>query len=385
MGKEGMRIAFVRRDYTAKGGGAEKYLVTLSHELSKMGQEIHIFAHTFDQPPHSGIQIHPVSMIPVISPLKNLSFAFNAAKELKKFTFDIIFSLSRGFYHDIFRISDGLHPYHLAQRYRTVMHYLFKSLTPRHRTLLYLEKKSLTQPGLKRIVANSHLAKAQVMEYYGIPSEKIEVIYNGIDPSIFNPSVRERYRTAMRKKFGVKGDDVVILFVAMDLERKGLTYLLEAMAPLVKYPWTLLVTGKPDTGKYQKMAEHLNLSDKVKFVGYCPQIQEIYGMGDMLVLPTLYDPFSNCCLEALACGIPVITTRQNGASELIQDERNGYIVDDAGNVKDLSERIRLLLMNESRKEMSEQVSPSVEGLTIEVNAKKTLKLFREVLDEKKIS
>ena len=377
-----MKIAFVRRDYTARGGGAEKYLVTLSRELAKMGEEVHIFAHTSDEPPHPGISIHPVPMIPFISPLKNLSFALNARSELRKVSSDIICSLSRGFYHDIFRISDGLHLYHMRQRYPHTIQYLFKQASPRHRVLLSLEKKSLTQPGLKKIIANSRLAKTQVMEFYGISEDKIEVIYNGIDPALFNPSVKEKCHTFLRDTLGIRREETVILFVAMDLERKGLSFLLKALSQVREKKFKLLVVGKPDSGRYQKLAEKLMLTDKIKFAGYYPQVEDIYGLGEILVLPTLYDPFSNCCLEALACGIPVITTRQNGAAELIRDGSNGYVVDKASNVKLLAEKISFLLSRENREKMGEQASCSVEGLTMEANAGRVLKVFQEVLTEK---
>jgi UDP-glucose:(heptosyl)LPS alpha-1,3-glucosyltransferase len=170
----------------------------------------------------------------------------------------------------------------------------------------------------------------------------------------------------------------------MDFERKGLSFLLQAMARFARYDFKLLIVGKNDTGKYRKMAERLRLADKVSFIGYYSRIEEIYGVGDMLVLPTLYDPFSNCCLEALACGVPVITTRQNGISELIRDDKNGYVVNAAENVKDLIEKISLLLIDEFREKIVRQVSPSVEGFTIEANAQKILKLFQQVVAEKNL-
>jgi len=385
MGKEGMKIAFVRRNYTTRSGGAEKYLVTLSRELAKMGEEIHIFAHTFDQPSNPAIFFHPVSMFPVISPLKNLTFAFNLRAELRKSTFDIICSLSRGFYHDVFRITDGLHPYHMVQRYPNRLYCLIKNLSPRHQTLLYLEKKSFSSPQLRKIIANSQLTKAQAVEYYGIPAERVEVIYNGIDPAVFHSSVGKNFRTSMRKQFGIQPDTIVVLFVALDFERKGLEFLLEALALVNHNTVMLFVAGKGDSGRYQRIAERLKLTDRVKFIGYHPRAEELYGMGDMLVLPTLYDPFSNCCLEALACGIPVITTRQNGASELIEEGKNGFLVDTASDVKSIVEKVRLILPRQTREKMGKQAVHSVKDFTIEAHAAKVLKLFQEVLSEKKSS
>ena len=376
-----MKIAFVRRDYTPKGG-AEKYLVNLSSELVRMGEAVHIVAHTCQGPPHPKITVHPVPMVPVISPLKNLSFALGAARELKRLNVDIICGLSRGFHHDIFRISDGLHLFHMRQRYGTGMRYLFKSLTPRHRTLLYLEKKSLLAPGLKRVITNSFLAKAQVSHYYHLPEEKISVIYNGIDPSVFNPSVRDRHRSTGRKSFGIGEDETVILFVALDPERKGFILLLEALSLLKGENFKLLAVGMTDRKEYRKRVAESGLAGKVIFIGYHSRIEEVYGMGDMLVLPTFYDPFANCCLEAMASGIPVITTRQNGASELIDNGTDGFVVDEPSRVTDLAERIGRLAERETRERMGRQASLSVRGLTVEENAKRTLNLFKQVLKEK---
>ena len=105
-------------------------------------------------------------------------------------------------------------------------------------------------------------------------------------------------------------------------------------------------------------------------------------MGDMLVLPTFYDPFANCCLEAMASGIPVITTRQNGASELIDNGTDGFVVDEPSRVTDLAERIGRLAERETRERMGRQASLSVRGLTVEENAKRTLNLFKQVLRER---
>jgi UDP-glucose:(heptosyl)LPS alpha-1,3-glucosyltransferase len=187
----------------------------------------------------------------------------------------------------------------------------------------------------------------------------------------------------MREKFGIPPDTVVVLFVAMDFERKGLDFLLKALSLVRKQMVMLIVAGKDKSSKYQRMAEKLKLADRVKFIGYYPRVEEIYGIGDMLVLPTLYDPFSNCCLEALACGIPVVTTRQNGASELIEDGKNGFIVESGSNTSAIAEKIDLLFSREIREKMAERALRSVKDLTVAIHAGMVLKLFQEVLAEKK--
>lgn len=377
-----MKIAFIRRDFSPTIGGAEKYLYNLSGKLATLGEEIHIFANTFDKPLHSTISIHPVPIISINSPLKNLSFAINAQKELKKFSFDIICSLSRGYYHDVFRISDGIHYYYLQQNYSKLMFHLVKYISLRHRTILYLEKKSFDSPFLKRIIANSKLARDQVVNYYRIPKEMVKVIYNGINPEIFNPRVKDKYQNLMRQRYGVPPHTFIILFIGRDYKRKGLEPLLKALSFIKEKNFILIIAGKSETGRYLSLSKKLGLMQNVRFIGYHSRPEELYGMGDVLVLPSLYDPFSNSCLEALACGLPVITTRQNGASELIENGKNGFIIENAFCTHALVKYLNQIFSRECLSKMRIEAFNSVRGLTIENNALEIQKLFHEILIEK---
>jgi UDP-glucose:(heptosyl)LPS alpha-1,3-glucosyltransferase len=146
-------------------------------------------------------------------------------------------------------------------------------------------------------------------------------------------------RSQCREQYGIAPNEVVGLFAAMNYHLKGLEPLLHATQRLFARPefvgnappFRLMIVGHPRAHSYQKLAHQLGIDDAVRFVGYCPEMRNAYFAADFLVHPTFYDPCSLVVLEALACGLPVITTRYNGASELLHStapHQEGYVISD---------------------------------------------------------
>ncbi len=237
-----MKIAIVCKKFSLRMGGLERYSVNLSRELVRLGHEVHVFSNSFDEEP--GIIFHYVPMLRFSSPGKNLSFAYLAGQALSKMRFDIIHSMERILYQDIFRVSDGINPIQLLQRYPNSLIRKFKSAGPRRLVLSYLEKKIFREGGCKCIMTNSDLVKNQIIEHYGVDPEKIHVIYNGVDTSRFHPGVKAKYRTTVRKKFGIGEADLVLLFVSNDFKLKRLKTILSVMRLLENNRIKLLVAGK---------------------------------------------------------------------------------------------------------------------------------------------
>ncbi len=131
---------------------------------------------------------------------------------------------------------------------------------------------------------------------------------------------------AVRRRFGVHADERLVLFAGNDFQRKGLQLLLEALAMVRDEKLKLIVASLDPPGRYARWAAANGLGKNVVFAGHQKKMEKLYGASDLFILPTRYDAFANVCLEALACGVPVITTRTNGASELIENGRNGYVM-----------------------------------------------------------
>ncbi len=315
-----MKIAVIRRQCTYHRGGAEKYCADLCRHLAELGHRIYVVAEQCDRDLHPSIIHIPVAANKWTSPGRNRSFHINSQKALANLAIDCSLALSRTYPVDIYRVSDPLHYHWMSLQYRNRWLLAFQYLNPRHQTILSLDKYIFSKPNCNLIIANSYLVKNQLISKFLIPEEKIHVLYNGVD--------LENY-TLIDSNQNPKDCTVHLLFVGNDFRRKGLEYVLKALRHLKqKTPiaCTLTVVGRGNKSKYVKLAHQLQVEGQISFKGFSTEVIRYYHRADLLVLPSLYDPFANVCLEAMACGVPVVTTESNGASEIIEEGINGYIL-----------------------------------------------------------
>ena len=195
---------------------------------------------------------------------------------------------------------------------------------------LGLSKEDMEKPKIAVVNSSSELAicyahldgiarmvKDEIVRFYGFPPEKIDIVYNGVPLESLRSDEQDRAKT--RERLGLGPEEIAVLFAGSGWERKGLRFAVDAMERQPKSV-RLLVAGRGDGRQYP--------SERVQFLGVVPDMPSLYAAADIFVLPTVYDPFSNACLEALAAGLPVITTRANGFSEIIENGRHGSVIDD---------------------------------------------------------
>ena len=370
-----MKIALVCKKYSLQEGGLERYTYFLSRELIRSGHEVHIFANIWQEEP--GVIIHRVPMVRLSSPAKNLSFAFFANRALSKMKFDIIHSMERIFYQDIFRVSDGINPVQMQQKYPHPGIRLFKSVCPRRLALSYLEHNIFVHKGCKVVMTNSELVKRNIIEHYRVDPEKIIVIYNGVDTSRFNTKVKEKFRSSLREKYAIKKEELVLIFVSNNFKLKRLDLVLEAMAFLKNNKIRLFVIGADNHRTYQRWAIKNGLDEQVLFLGPKRNIEKYYAASDIFVLPTLYDAFANVCLEAMGCGLPVITSDLNGAADLILDKENGYILK-TQNAHEIAAKIKALESLSERSRIGDNAANEAARFTMEKHISEVLKLYESV-------
>ena len=375
-----MKIAIVVKEHVARKGGLERYAVTLSKGLSTRGHEVHIYANRWDADP--SLIFHYVPYIRFLSLLKVLTFPANARKHLKKDSFDLVYSLTPLYPVDIYRVGEGIHADVLKARFPSPLRRFLKLLNPKHRAILKIEKNLFKAENFRAVITNSKLVKERLSTVYNVPVSKVSVIYNGYDDKLFNPDKRA-FRASVLEANGFDDNDDVILFAANDFKRKGLEFLLEAMKILKRRKITpkLIIAGDDKFKPYSALAQKLDISTQISFAGSVSDIEKYYGAADIFVLPTLYDPFSNACLEAFGTGLPVITTAANGFSELIDDGENGFVVDDAMNTTILADRIEGLLSNP---EAGKKALKKAKSLTIERNISMTLGLCSSLTTTRKV-
>jgi UDP-glucose:(heptosyl)LPS alpha-1,3-glucosyltransferase len=380
-----LKIALVRKDYTRRKGGAEGYTVALSTQLAAMGHEVHVFANRIDVDDTQGITFHKVPVPNLRTFLRHVWFAKRVEKMLREEEFDIIHGLSRIWHQDIYRVGDPLFVHWLRSHPPNIIDRTVGHVNPKQRTMLSLEKKIFRAPMLRRVIAISRLDRELLGRYYDTPSEKVRVIYNGVDHGRFNPRSREHRREVLGG-LGVPENKVVLLFIGMDFKRKGLAYLIEALVRLgseLKHVHCLVVSGD-NPKKYVRLAQKSGIEGSITFAPATPDIQDVYGAGDFFVFPSLYDPFANVHLEALASGLPVITTTSAGGSEIIEEGANGYVLSEPQDTEKMARCILELLDPLKRKRMSENAVESVKDFTVERNTREVAALYEEVLREKDV-
>ena len=352
----------------------------LARALRDFGHEVHVFAHRYE--PMKGISFHSVAVPLKPFGLQSMVFARNARLALSRNEFDIVNGLSQIYPQDVYRVGDGIHKHWLDVHPGNTFTRLYNTISPRHRLILNIESKIFTPGNYKRIVAISNLCKQHAIIYYKVPSNLIDVIYCGVNFDIFNSSVRNEGEL-LRKKLGIDRKAIVVLFVGMNFARKGLASLLRAVSQLRdKEKYRVLIVGKGNIARYLKLARELGLDGVAMFCGFQDDMPLFYGCADVFVLPSYYEPLGNACLEAMACGLPVIATRETGASELISHGRSGFIMDDPVNISTLANWLEELEDPELRRSMGAEAQEQAAPLTIERNVKHTILAYEKVLEDK---
>src|SRR5207253_5809385 len=175
-----------------------------------------------------------------------------------------------------------------------------------------------------------------VRQYYGCAG-RIHVIYHGVDLEMFSPGVR-RFREEHRRRLGLPDSNTVFIYVG-DL-RKGAAQCIRALSQVPQSHLILLSRSAPEP--YRKLAEQAAVAARVHLLPPTSSVEQFYGMADALLLPSPYDAFAMVVTEAMACALPVIVSREAGASELIQHGQNGLILEDAANHTELAGYMRRL-------------------------------------------
>jgi len=317
-----MNIAVIVKSFVLTGG-AEKYAVEVTRRLQARGHSIDVFSWRADKEQLDGIRHFPVPLptrLCFTSVLTSVSFARQVARMLSGRSYDVIISHERGYHQDLSAIHTfsyllGTEEYSFIKKLNSIY------LSPRSGTHLWLERKQMESPWL---VSVSGIIKDCVAEYYGRKEQNI-IATPGVDIEWFNPDWTQAHREEARRAERIEPDELAVLFVGSEFRRKGLADLILALGPDIK----LLVVGQGERpGYYQKLAQKHGVSERVLFKGLTDNVRHYYAAADVVVLPSLREAFGMSILEAMACGLPVVSSAATGVSGIIEDGRDGYIFKD---------------------------------------------------------
>jgi len=374
-----MKIAVIRQKFV-NYGGAEQFVSEYTTHLANTGHEIHIFANQWAQSNHPNIRVRHVRAIQLNSFLRTLSFAWFALQAVRSESFDIVQSHERIWRQDLYRAGDGCHREWLERRacYLPFGKRLYLRFNLFHQLILKLEKIIFESGQCKKIIAISEMVKRDILKHYQLPEDRVEVVYNGVRLDRFHPDNRNRFRSEMRKRFKISDGEVVVLFVGSGFERKGLEYLVKAVQYLERKNWRLVLVGKGNWERYLSFASKEN-QRKIIYLDPIDAIEKLYAAADLFVLPSIYEPFGNANLQALASGLPIITSRNCGAAEIITPKKEGIVLAEPSDAKAIAEAIDYLMDSKIRETMGQSARLLAEKFTQERNAAEMLNIYQKLI------
>ncbi len=375
-----MRIALVIEELDPARGGVEQWSWQFSQHLLAQGHEVHVVARRAAESRPQGLVVHPLG--PVGSRCR---FAQAAEQALAQLKFDVVHDTGCGWQCDVFQPHGGSRRASFRRNQALVHPWLrparrqLTGLLPRYREFESLARRQYRDDG-RLFLALSWMVAGDLVRDYALPPERIRLVYNGVDIERYSPAHQANHRAATRAQLGISQDEVLLLIIAHNFRLKGVPTLLHAVQRLraAGYAVRLAVAGGDSArGRYAAWLKRQGLHHTVRLLGPVADPVPLYAAADLYVQPTFYDPCSLVALEALASGLPVITTRYNGVGELIQPGIQGDVVDDPADDLLLAKAIEPLLDPVRRRPMAAAARELALAHDLQRNYREILAVYQE--------
>ena len=378
-----MNIAFIARRYD-RVGGTEIDLFHLTELLASFGHDITIYCQQVRVTPAPGVSI---KKIPTLGPgrlIQMLSLAWLGPKMAYGGSHHIIIGFTRVLKQDLVRCGGGTHKLFVEKIKKAESGFkrLLRNISPYHNALIAVEKRQF-QLGCRKVLAISEVVKHEVVSVYNVPESRVEVIYDGIDTELFSPEKRDKYSREIRDQFSIPHDAFVVLFLGSGYKRKNLSTLLESLSHIANENiYCLVVGGDKHPEAYAAQARSLGIENRVVFAGIQREAEKFYGAADIFVIPSLQEAFGNVVLEAMASGMPAVTTSLSGASEVMKGDLKNFILKDPFDSHGLAKIIEKLTDNALNEKLSKEAREIARSYTLEANARAIEGLCKKVIKEK---
>lgn len=318
-------ITIIKTSLSAKGGLEKAFQAILEGFLRK-GEEVTLLSRSKISITDRKISSHKIPTISWPKTFRLLTFNSYVKSYLKKNPTHIVFGMDRTTEQTHMRAGNGVHRAFLEKSELLDKHPTFH---PYHSTILHLEKRGFENENLKKIFVNSHMVKEEIIHYYRVNPAKIEVIHNGVKwkekEEVFTAWPHNREQILQR--LSLPRNRFHFLFIGNGFSRKGLSPLLKGLSLLPRKKFTLSIVGNDHhLSMFRALAKQLGLEDNIFFFGFQSDVTPFYQMADAMVIPSFYDPFANVTVEGLAMGLPVLSSKNNGGSEILTKE-NGRVIE----------------------------------------------------------
>lgn len=382
-----MKIALVCSEVIRESGHG-RYMLELARRLAP-DHEVHVYTNLYQPVP--GVHHHPVPAVIGINLFRVFSFFLASSWALWGAKYDIIHAIGgctarrdvvtaqfcqRPWADELKRSGTGGPGSGLKARLRRLYHEIY------WRACDLLEAPAFKTGPHQRLVAVSGGVREELARYYGADPAAVRVIYNGVEPAEFAPEALAPLRAPTREALGFLPEAPVLLFIG-DFYRKGLATAIAALARLETPGVQLLVVGRGEIEGFRERAAEAGVGDRVHFVGFQPDVRPYFAAADAFVFPTRYEPFGMVITEAMAAGLPVVTSRAAGAAEVITPGIDGVLLDDPEDAGALAAAIDDLLSDpERRRAMGEAARSAAARVDWDYVAAETLGVYQDLLRER---
>lgn len=389
-----MKLAIIRQKYTPYGG-AEKFVSQALQTLSVNNDlQLLLFTRKWqdlkNNHENSKNFFEPIICNPfyIGSLWRDFSFLKSVENKIKIYQPDLVQSHERTPFCDIFRAGDGLHQVWLQERLKNANFWQKWSIkfNPTHWFRLAMEKNLFNSTRLKAVICISHMVKNEILLAYPNIADKLHVIYNSVDSQAFSPKLRNLYRPKICQQLNISPQATIFTLIGSGYERKGVKTAMLALAKIHKkinennqFAHLIIVGKDKHLRKYQKIAAELQITSQVHFIGGVEDTKPYYAAADVFVLPTLYDPLSNAVLEALSCGLPVLTSEKCGAGEIVQKFSAGLLCDARDESSLAYNMLHYFLQPEIRKIAGKNARSAAKTLTPETMRTELVNLYLSLL------
>lgn len=369
-----MKVALLIESLGALGG-AENQAAMLASALAGRGHAVRVFAASV-RGTVDGVEATALGVS------DHRGFARAAKAAVAGGGYDVVHSFARTVSQDLLRLGGGVHAEYLRRMEpsRSTIGRWFSRVNPKEKRILALERESFRPESTRLIQAVSDRVRGEVVRHYAVEPARIVVTRNSVDLKRFHPGLRGR-RARVLGEMGLPADAFIVLFAGSGFRRKGLGRAIESLAlmPRDANAW-LLVAGSGGSARYAWMAKRRQV--RARFLGARADIDNLYAVADTLVLPTLYDPFPNVVLEAMASGVPAIVTEVAGVSEIITPGTDSFVVPDPGDPHEIASRLSRLLEPRERSAVGQAARRTAEKHSYDAYVEDTLGLYRRVRSAK---
>jgi len=334
-----MRLTIVRQDYRPEGT-AERVTDRALEALLERNVAVSLYTRAWPQTRLQLVEPRVFDPFPVGALWRDWSFARAACRDVRRAQPCLVESHAPLLCCDVYRAGDGVHAARLEEeaKHATPAGRIRAMLSPRNRYRLHVEQRLFASPWLRAVICNSPMVRDEVRDRFAVPEGKLHVIRNPVDTEHFHPGLRTE-RAGVVERLGIDAAATVFLLAAADLARAGLASAIDAIAELPR-PAHLIVIGDEHSAARER-ARARGVAERVTFVAAQTDRRPWYGAADAFVLPSFYDPSPDLAQEAMACGLPAITSTKSGIADLLQ-ECDGGLVCPSGDVAGLVAHLQAL-------------------------------------------